>query len=275
MTMAIATPHASSAASAFSSIHAALRDAVDSGERSDVDAVISNARRLVVEAIASSDGDHVAGVREQVRQLAWLAKNTEGPHAEDLAEWDRLLAAALTAADARTHRQHAERQGSVLAERILELLSDGQARRPSDIASQLGATRSQTSRALRALHAGARLVAEPHEHDRRGLIYRVPNKPAPVTAPHSQRERRPATTGKLVDTLTLGTGWPQGTKHRKVVRPVGDRWAVKSPRSRYAIPVHDTQQDAINAARALLPRSGEVVVHHSSGRARSERAHKK
>lgn len=59
------------------------------------------------------------------------------------------------------------------------------------------------------------------------------------------------------------------TNHRHVV-PTDDGWAVRAPRASRASSKHDTQQDAIDAARRIVGNSGggEVTIHGKDGKIR-------
>lgn len=254
MSMAIATPHQQPSATAFDELRTAFARALETG--GGVEEILASARALVVEAIERGGADDLAGVRERVRQLAWTLKTAAGDEREDIAEWDRMLAAALTAAAAREARAAADTRRDVLSQRIADLLADGKRRRSSDIAAELGATRSQTSRALRAMHAAGQLEIAPDEHDRRGLLYR-----AATQKPAARASVRHAGTGGVRRAKTSGR-----VKGRKTVFAIGEQWTVRTP-GRYATTTFHTQQDAVRAARQALRSAsgGEVVVHLKDG----------
>lgn len=266
MLMAIATPHDQHDTAALGQLRTALSDALSASRDGDgVEEILTSARAFVVEAIERGDADHLASVREHVRQLAWTAKTASGTERADLAEWDRLLAAALTTAAAREARRAADSRHDVLSQRIADLLADGTPRRSSDIAAELEATRSQTSRALRAMHAAGKLHTQPDEHDRRGLLY-LADPPKPAARRPATRAASKPTGGRVMPAKTSGR-----VKVRKTVTLIGGQWTVRTA-GRYPTTTFHTQQDAIEAARAQLRGSagGEIVVHTADGKTAAE-----
>ncbi len=62
-------------------------------------------------------------------------------------------------------------------------------------------------------------------------------------------------------------------KNQHVV-PHQNGWAVKGAGSQRATSVHDTQQQAINAAREIVRnQKSEVVIHRPDGRIRDKDSH--
>jgi hypothetical protein len=60
------------------------------------------------------------------------------------------------------------------------------------------------------------------------------------------------------------------TKDQHVV-PNGDKWAVKGEGNSRATSVHNTQSDAIDAARDIaINQKAEVVIHRRDGRIRDK-----
>ena len=64
------------------------------------------------------------------------------------------------------------------------------------------------------------------------------------------------------------------TRKNQHVVPHQDGWAVKGEGNQRATSVHDTQQEAVNAAREIARhQQAEVVIHRPDGRIRDKDSH--
>jgi uncharacterized protein (UPF0262 family) len=62
-------------------------------------------------------------------------------------------------------------------------------------------------------------------------------------------------------------------KNQHVV-PHGDDWAVKGAGNQRATSIHNTQQEAVDAARRIAQNQGsELVIHRPDGRIRDKDSH--
>lgn len=163
-------------AEAFFALHDPLRQALQTDDQAELAELTETVRELVHDTIAARTAATSATTREELRQLTWIAtqhgSQLATPLRDTVAEWDQLLAVSLTAAAARQATAASQAHRTVLSERVLELLADREMR-PSQIATELNATRSQISRALRQLRDEERLEAIRHPHDGRGYTYRA------------------------------------------------------------------------------------------------------
>jgi len=63
-------------------------------------------------------------------------------------------------------------------------------------------------------------------------------------------------------------------KRNQHVVPHGDRWAVRGAGSQKASSVHETQAEAIDAARAVARRQGtEMFIHRPNGQIRERNSY--
>ena len=63
------------------------------------------------------------------------------------------------------------------------------------------------------------------------------------------------------------------TRQRKpvIVKPVGERWSVKTSGAKRAAKITDTQAEAIQIGRRIaMNRGGELIVHRTDGTIRSK-----
>lgn len=62
-------------------------------------------------------------------------------------------------------------------------------------------------------------------------------------------------------------------KNQHVV-PHGDDWAVKGAGNQRATSIHNTQQEAVDAARRIAQNQGsELIIHRPDGRIRDKDSH--
>lgn len=128
----------------------------------DLESLLLDVEQQTARVIESSQVDEIVRLRETYRRLAVRVARTTSDDATRLltllASVDRMLDAGRTAANLRRNAEVLQAQRGTLRERVLELLSDGEPRRPRVIAQALATGSPQISRVLRELVRDGKLT---------------------------------------------------------------------------------------------------------------------